>query len=108
MNKGEFVDALAEKTGFTKVDARKSLDACKKIISEALENNEEVMLTGFGKWEPRTRKATERINPQTGEKFQVPSKVVPKFKAGKTLKESVAASLKAVGGSSGDLEIKQK
>lgn len=108
MNKGEFVDALAEKTGFRKIDARKALEAYVEIIRERLETNEDVMLTGFGKWETRTRKATERVNPQTGEKIQVPSKVVAKFKAGKTLKESVAANLNAVEGSSGDLEIKQK
>lgn len=96
MNKGEFVDELAERTGFTKKDSKKALDSVLEVITEALKENEEVLLTGFGKFEPRARKATERINPQTGEKIQVPAKVVPKFKKGKNLKESVQESLEAV------------
>ncbi len=73
----------------------------------ALKENVDVFLTGFGKWETRARKATERVNPQTGEKVQVPAKVVPRFKVGKTLKETAQSNLGAVEGSSGDLEIKK-
>lgn len=54
------------------------------------------MFTGFGKFEPRARKATERINPQTGEKIDVPAKVVPKFKSGKMLREMAEENLEAV------------
>ncbi|MFP3953133.1 MAG: HU family DNA-binding protein [Candidatus Acetothermia bacterium] len=107
MNKGELVDILAEKTGFTKVDSKRALDSCVEIITDALKENDDVLLTGFGKWETRARKATERVNPQTGEKVQVPAKVVSKFKVGKTLKETVQSNLDAVEGSSGDLEIKK-
>jgi len=96
MNKGEFVEELAEKTGFTKKDSKKALDETLDIITEALEEGDEVMFTGFGKFEPRARKATERINPQTGEMIDVPAKVVPKFKAGKTLRETVEENLEAV------------
>jgi len=107
MNKGEFVEALSEKTGFTKKDSREALDSTIEIISEALMDNEEVLLTGFGKFETRPRKATERINPQTGEKIEVPSKVVPAFKAGKNLKEGVTESLEAVEGEDDELEVKK-
>ena len=107
MNKGEFVDKLAEKTGFTKKDSRKALDGVIDIVTEALKNNDEVLLTGFGKFETRPRKATERINPQTQEKIKVPSKVVPAFKAGKNLKEGVSENLEAVEKGSGELEVEK-
>jgi len=96
MNKGEFVDELAKKTGFTKKDSKKALEETVETITEALEEGNEVMFTGFGKFEPKARKATERINPQTGEKLDVPAKVVPKFKAGKTLRETVEENLETV------------
>jgi len=105
MNKGEFVDELAERTGMTKKDSKKALDSTLEVITDALEDGKEVMFTGFGKFEPRVRKATERINPQTGEMIDVPAKVVPKFKAGKTLRETVEENLEAVETDDG-LEIK--
>lgn len=106
MNKGEFVDELAERTGMTKKDSKKALDSTLEVITKALEDGEEVMFTGFGKFEPRARKATERINPQTGEEIDVPAKVVPKFKVGKTLKDTVQANLEAVETEAG-LEIEK-
>ncbi len=107
MNKGEFVDKLSEETGFTKKDSRKALDSVIDIVTEALVNNDEVLLTGFGKFETRPRKATERINPQTQEKIKVPSKVVPAFKPGKNLKEDVKENLKTKQTSSGELEVEK-
>lgn len=96
MNKSEFVDRLAAKTGLTKKDSRKALDAVTDLIMEALTKNEEVLLTGFGKFEPRARKESNRINPQTRQRIRVPRKVVPAFKAGKSLKQAVERSLRAV------------
>jgi len=96
MNKGEFVDELAERTGMTKKDSKKVLDETLDIITEALEDGDKVLFTGFGKFEPRVRKATTRLNPRTGDEVQVPAKVVPKFKAGKPLKETVEENLEAV------------
>lgn len=96
MNKGELVDELAEKTGVTKKDSKGVLDLTMEIITEALEEGNEVMLTRFGKFVPRARRATTRLNPRTGDEVEVPSKVVPKFKADKTLKETVQDNLEAV------------
>lgn len=106
MNKGEFVDELSEKTDFTKNDSKKALDSVLEVITEALEEGDDVLFTGFGKFEPRARKATERINPQTGEMIHVPAKVVPQFKVGKTLKETVEDNLEAVDTGDG-LEIEK-
>jgi len=96
MNKGEFVDKLATKTCLTKKDARKALDTMIDLISDALASNEEVLLTGFGKFEVRARKQSKRINPQTQQRITVPEKVVPAFKPGKNLKDIVAKKLRAV------------
>ncbi|MBS3813259.1 HU family DNA-binding protein [Candidatus Bipolaricaulota bacterium] len=96
MNKGEFVDILAEKTETTKKDSKEALDSTLEVITEALEDGKEVLFVGFGKFEPRARSATERLNPQTGEVIDVPAKVVPKFKAGKPLKEIVKENLDPV------------
>jgi len=96
VNKGEFVDKLAAKAGFSKKDARKALDGMIGLITNALASNEEVLLTGFGKFEARVRKESKRINPQTQRQITVPKKVVPAFKPGKNLKDIVAKKLKAV------------
>ena len=97
MNRQEFVERLADKTGFTKKDARKAIDSVIDIINETVAKNEAVNITGFGKFEPRARKESKRMNPQTGERINVPAKVVPAFKPGKNLREIVGKKLKAVG-----------
>jgi len=96
MNKSEFVARLAAKTGLTKKDSRKALDAVTDLIMEALTRNEAVLLTGFGKFEPRARKESNRINPQTRQRIMVPRKVVPAFKAGKGLKQAIERNLRVV------------
>jgi DNA-binding protein HU-beta len=86
MNKSDFVQAIAEKTGVTQVDAGKSLDAVIATISEALVKGDEVKLTGFGTFQVIDRAATEGRNPRTGEKIAIPASKQPKFKAGAELK----------------------
>jgi DNA-binding protein HU-beta len=90
VNKAELVEKLAKETELTKKDARAALDGVVKVITKALAKREPVIITGFGKFETRKRKATTRMNPQTGQRIRTPAKVVPAFKAGKNLKEVVA------------------
>ncbi len=90
VNKAELVEKLAKGTGLTKKDARAALDGVVDVITQALAKNEPVIITGFGKFETRKRKATTRMNPQTGQRIKTPAKVVPAFKAGKNLKDIVA------------------
>jgi DNA-binding protein HU-beta len=94
MNKAELVEKLAKETGSTKKDARTAVDGFVKIITKSLVSKKPVVITGFGKFEARRRKATTRINPQTGQKMKTPAKTVPAFKAGKNLKEAVAKKRK--------------
>lgn len=89
MNKGEFVEKLAKKTGMTKKAAQASLDATFDLITHQVKKKGKVTFTGFGTFEARQQKATERINPQTGKKMKVPDKQVIKFRPGKHLKEAM-------------------
>jgi DNA-binding protein HU-beta len=94
MNKGEFVDRLADDTKLTKKEARRYLDSVLGLIERSLVRGEEVKLVGFGKFSVRARKASSRINPQTKRPIRVPAKVVPLFRPGKELKRRIAKGLK--------------
>ena len=90
MNKGEFVNKLSAKSGLTRKQTKVAVDAFVELVAQALSKREDVLLTGFGKFEARVRKSSKRINPQTQKRISVPAKTVPAFKAGKNLKEIVA------------------
>ncbi|MDR0975152.1 MAG: HU family DNA-binding protein [Ruminococcus sp.] len=89
MTKADFVSAVAAKGGFSKKDAEKAVNAFTGAVNDALIAGESVQLIGFGTFEVRDKQATTAINPKTKEKINVPAKKVAKFKAGKTLSESV-------------------
>ncbi len=88
MLKQEVIQKIAA-TGLTKRQAADALDAVLEAISGALKNGEPVLLTGFGKFEVRTRAARTGINPKTLAKIQLPATKVPAFKPGKALKSAV-------------------
>ncbi|AMW29605.1 MULTISPECIES: HU family DNA-binding protein [Arthrospira] len=90
MNKGELIDAVAEKAGVTKKQADAVLSAALESVIDAVATQEKVTLVGFGSFEARKRKAREGRNPQTGEKMDIPETWVPAFSAGKMFKEKVA------------------
>ncbi|UPU37494.1 HU family DNA-binding protein [Geomonas paludis] len=90
MTKTEFVAKIAAKTGFTKADAEKAVNVFIDTVTESLKSSEKVSFAGFGSFEVATRAAREGRNPQTGEAMQIKASKVPKFKAGKTLKDSLA------------------
>jgi len=89
MNKGELIEKLAGKVDLSKNKTAEVLNELLEIISGALKGGDDVVLTGFGRFDVRKRKAREGRNPQTGAKISIPARKVPKFKAGKTLKETV-------------------
>lgn len=93
MNKGELVDAIADKTGVTKKQADAVLTAALEAITEAVADGDKVTLVGFGSFDRRERSAREGRNPKTNEKMDIPATRVPGFSAGKVFKEKVAGDL---------------
>ena len=89
MNKAQLIDAMAAKSGLTKADAKKSLDAFIEATGEALKSGDRVALVGFGSFSVSTRSARSGRNPQTGKVIDIPAKNVVKFKPGSELSESV-------------------
>ncbi|CCX43445.1 MAG: HU family DNA-binding protein [Muribaculaceae bacterium] len=85
MNKTELVNAIAEKAGLTKVDAKNALDATLTSIADALKNDDKVALVGFGTFSVTEKAARTGINPRTKEKIEIPARKVVKFKAGADL-----------------------
>jgi len=85
MNKAQLIDAIAEKTGLTKADSKKALDAFVCATSEALKADDRVALVGFGSFSVTQRKARVGRNPQTGKEIKIAAKKVVKFKAGSDL-----------------------
>ncbi|MDR0766750.1 MAG: HU family DNA-binding protein [Odoribacteraceae bacterium] len=82
MNKTQLIDAIAEKAGLSKVDAKKALEAFVAVVGETLENNEKVVLVGFGSFSISERSERNGRNPQTGQGIRIPARKVVKFKPG--------------------------
>jgi DNA-binding protein HU-beta len=89
MLKKDLVDKIAMDAGLTKKQAGAAVDSMLDSITAALKTGDTVLLTGFGKFEVRTRAARTGINPKTLEKINLPATKVPAFKAGKALKVAV-------------------
>ena len=89
MTKADMVNAMAEKAGLNKTDAEGALKAFTEAVTEALQAGEKVAMVGFGTFSVGDRAARTGQNPQTGEKIQIAAAKVPKFKAGKALKDAV-------------------
>ncbi len=88
-NKQDLIAEVAAKTGLTKKDSEKAVNAFGEVVTEFLAKGEKVQLIGFGNFEVRERAARKGRNPQTGEAIKIAATVVPAFKAGKALKDAV-------------------
>ncbi len=89
MNKSELINSLSEETTFSKKDVSRVLDSLTRIIERALKKGEKVSITGFGSFWLSRRPARKGINPATKERINLPAVNVPRFKAGKNLREVV-------------------
>lgn len=89
MNRTELIAAVAEKADISRKDAEKAVRAFTDIVAEELKQGGKVQLVGFGTFEVTQREAREGRNPRTGEVMNIAAVKVPKFKAGKALKETV-------------------
>jgi DNA-binding protein HU-beta len=88
MNKGELVNQVAKVVN-TKREAQAAVDCVFQSITKALKKKDTVTLVGFGTFKVDKRKARKGRNPQTGEVIKIKAKKVPKFVAGKALKEAI-------------------
>ncbi len=89
INKDALVAAIVAKIDFSKKDVEAVIETMTDEITNALRRGDKVALTGFGTFRVSERAAREGINPQTKAKITIPAMRVPKFTAGKTLKEAV-------------------
>ena len=90
MTKKEVVKQVSEKTGFTQKDVLAVVDSVFDTIAKVVVE-EDVAITGFGKFATTERAARTMRNPLNGEQVQVPAKKVLRFRAAKSLKDSINA-----------------
>ena len=89
MNKQAIAEAVQGVLGGTKADAERAVETVFDSIAEALKRGDDVSVAGFGIFSAKMRAARTARNPRTGESIQVQAMRVPKFKAGKGLKDAV-------------------
>ncbi|MDR1746526.1 MAG: HU family DNA-binding protein [Tannerella sp.] len=89
MNKTEFISAVAEKAGLSKVVGKKAVDAVIKTVKEELTKGEKVSILGFGAFQVTKKAARKGINPKTKKPINIPAHKVVKFKAGADLSKAV-------------------
>lgn len=90
MNKAELINAVAASAEVSKKDTEAVISAMLDTITEALKQGDKVQLVGFGSFEVKKRAARIGRNPQTKQEIEIPATVLPVFKAGKLLKETVS------------------
>ena len=89
MNKTEFINAVAEKSGLSKVDAKKAVEAFVGTVSSELKEGGKVALLGFGSFSVAEKSARKGVNPKTKQPIEIPARKSVKFKAGAELTEII-------------------
>ncbi|MBP9732639.1 MAG: HU family DNA-binding protein [Candidatus Magasanikbacteria bacterium] len=90
MNKAQLAQTIADKVGVSKKESEAMISAFVDIVIDTLKQAGEVSIAGFGAFSAKTRAGRVGVNPQRPtEKIQIPPVTVPKFKAGKSLKDAL-------------------
>lgn len=90
MNKAELINVIAERCVVTKKQAEDMVETYVTIVTETLQQGGEITIAGFGTFSAKSRAGRVGVNPQRPtEKIQIPAVTVPKFKAGKGLKDAL-------------------
>ena len=89
MNKSEMIEAVAKSADISKAAAEKALDGALGAIKGALKKGSTVTLVGFGTFKVGKRAARTGRNPRTGEAIEIKAAKLPKFRAGKALKDAI-------------------
>ncbi len=89
MNRNELIEAMVKVTGVSKKDTEATLKAFTEVVTKTLKKGDSITLVGFGTFGVGKRAARKGRNPQTGAEIKIPASKMPKFKAGKGLKDAV-------------------
>ncbi len=89
MNKSDLIEAIAQAADISKAAAERALDGTIAAITSSLQKGDMVTLVGFGTFHVGDRKARSGRNPRTGDTIEIKASRVPKFRAGKALKDAV-------------------
>ncbi|OUO54597.1 DNA-binding protein [Parabacteroides sp. An277] len=89
MNKTDFISQVAEKSGLTKADAKKAVDAFCETVTDVLKAGDKLALLGFGTFSVTEKPARTGLNPRTKEPIEIAARKVAKFKPGAELSEAV-------------------
>jgi len=90
MNKAELIETISERSGLVRKDVERVVETMEEVVVETLKSGGEVTLTGFVTFMTKRREARMGVNPQhPQERIQIPAVTVPKFKAGKPLKDAL-------------------
>ena len=89
MTKRELVEELSRRTSISKRQAESFLNAFTDVVTDTVKTGEKVSVTGFGVFDLGKRAARRGVDPRTQEEIQIPEMKMPRFRAGKRLKEAV-------------------
>lgn len=89
MGKGDFIEAIAEKSGMSKKDVSAVYESMVEVITDAMKAKKKISLVGFGTYEISHRAARKGVNPSNGEQIDIPAKDVPKFSFSSAIKNVV-------------------
>lgn len=89
MNKTDFINAVSEKAGLSKADAKKAVEAFIETVSNELKEGGKVALLGFGAFSVSEKAARKGVNPKTKEPIEIPARKSVKFKAGAELNDLI-------------------
>ncbi|HEX9664508.1 MAG TPA: HU family DNA-binding protein, partial [Patescibacteria group bacterium] len=90
MNKAELIESIADKIGAQKKQVEDVIEAFQTVVKNTLKQGNEVTLAGFGTFSAKFRASRMGVNPQNPtEKIEIPAVTIPKFKAGKNLKDAL-------------------
>ncbi len=89
MQKSDLIEKIADDAGISKAAADRALNSILSNITKSLKSGDRISLVGFGTFSISKRAARIGRNPQTGAEIKIKATKVPKFKAGKSLKEAV-------------------
>lgn len=93
MNKAQLTEEIAQQTGLSPQQAEQFLDAFVTVVTNTLKKGEEVTITGFGAFMPKFRSSRMGVDPRhPDQRIQIPAVTIPKFKAGKVLKDALKHS----------------